>query len=67
LHILQILLFVNKFIHHRQNLPDIFATNFTENSFIYNYNTRGVHFSTINKTLTELAVLLMSYFQVSIW
>ena len=29
LHLYQILLFVHKFIHHRQNLPDIFATYFT--------------------------------------
>jgi len=41
LHSYQILLFVHKFIHHKQNLPDIFALYFTENSFIYDYNTRS--------------------------
>jgi len=40
MHAYKILLFVHKFIHHKQNLPDIFATYFTENSLVYNYNTK---------------------------
>jgi len=32
---------VHKFIHHKQNLPDICASYFTENSLIYHRNIRG--------------------------
>jgi len=32
---------MHKFSHHKQKLPDIFASYFTENSLVYHCNTRG--------------------------
>jgi len=40
LHNYQILLFVHKFTYYRHKLPDVFASYFTQNSFIHQHNTR---------------------------
>ena len=51
LHLYQILVFVHEFIHHKQNLPDISASYFIENSIIYYHNTRGK--SNLHVTLVQ--------------
>ena len=45
--------YLHKFIHHKQNLSDIFASYFIENSLIYMYyhNTRGK--SNLHVTLVQ--------------
>jgi len=46
LHQFSVLVFVHKFVHHRDTVPDIFHTYFTPTSSVHNYATRqkdGLH------------------------
>jgi len=50
-HQFSVLVFVHKFVHHRDTLPDIFHNYFTLNSSVHNYATRqkdGLHLFNIN-------------------
>ena len=41
LHKFHILLFMHKFVHHKELLPNIFSSYFTKNSDLHTYNTRS--------------------------
>ena len=41
LHKFHILLFMHKFVHHNELLPNIFSSHFTKKSDLHTYNTRS--------------------------
>jgi len=43
LHSYQILVFMHRYVHHRNELPVIFSTYFEEKQFIHHHNTRHEH------------------------
>ena len=67
LHTYQILLFVHKFIHHPQTLPDIFISYFTQNSFIHSYNTRGKSNLHLTAVQSEIGKRALTYKGSTLW
>jgi len=59
LHQFSVLVFVHKFVHHRDTLPDIFHNYFTLSSSVHNYATRpkdGLYLFNINTTHGQRSV-----------
>jgi len=59
LHNLQILKFVNNFVHHQEKLPCIFSSYFTQNNVFHPYNTRtkdSLHYEIYRSTLGQRSI-----------
>ena len=59
LHKFHILLFMHKFFHHNELLPNIFSSYFTKNSDLHTYNTRSKnepHFQLFTTSLGQRSI-----------
>jgi len=67
LHKLRILLLVQKYVHHRDKLPEIFQNYFLFNNDIHSYNTRLATNIHLPRADTSYGQRSVSYEGVNLW
>jgi hypothetical protein len=67
LHNYQILLFVHKFVHHIDKLPNVLKSYFTKNQFIHRYDTREKFSFHMIATRTTFGKRLIKYKGSQMW
>ena len=67
LHKLRILLFVHKYVHHMDKLPEIYKNYFSFNSEIHSYSTRSASNIHLPRAETSYGQRSVSYEGVNLW
>jgi len=69
LHNFQILIFMHKYVYHREQLPSVFSSYFEENTLIHHHNTgtREKHQFHISSVSSEYGKRTIKYKGIKLW